>query len=80
MLGTIGEQHRMDGTVISDAVNLASRIESLTKAYKVGILISQFTRERLANPDAYDIRLVDTVTVKGKTHPVSLYQVCGLAA
>jgi class 3 adenylate cyclase len=80
MLGTIGEQHRMDGTVISDAVNLASRIESLTKTYKVGILISQFTCERLAEPGAYDIRLVDTVTVKGKSQPVSIYQVCGRAA
>ena len=45
MLGTIGEKHRMDGTVISDAVNLASRIESLTKDYHVGLLISQFTVE-----------------------------------
>jgi class 3 adenylate cyclase len=80
MLGTIGEQHRMDVTVISDAVNLASRIESLTKTYKVGILISQFTRERLVDPGAYDIRPIDTVTVKGKTHAVSIYQVCGRAA
>jgi len=80
MLGTIGERHRMDGTVISDAVNLASRIESLTKTYKVGILIAQFTRERLADPGAYDIRLVDTVTVKGKSLPVSIYQVCGRVA
>ena len=43
MMGTIGEKHRMDGTVISDAVNLASRIESLTKTYHVGLLVSQYT-------------------------------------
>src|ERR1700722_4014378 len=48
MLGTIGEKNRMDGTVISDAVNLASRIESLTKEYHVGLLISQYTYEQLA--------------------------------
>ena len=49
MLGTIGEKNRMDGTVISDAVNLASRIESLTKEYHVGLLISQYTYEQLAD-------------------------------
>ena len=46
MMGTIGEKHRMDGTVISDAVNLASRIESLTKTYHVGLLVSQYTVEQ----------------------------------
>jgi class 3 adenylate cyclase len=75
MLGTIGEQHRMDGTVISDAVNLGSRIESLTKVYKVGILISQYTYERLADPQAYDIRPIDIVVVKGKTRPVTIFEV-----
>ncbi len=75
MLGTIGEQHRMDGTVISDAVNLGSRIESLTKIYKVGILISQYTYERLAEPEAYDIRPIDVVVVKGKTQPVTVFEV-----
>lgn len=79
MLGTIGESHRMDGTVISDAVNLASRVEALTKTYALGVLISQFTRDSLARPEDYDIRLVDTVTVKGKTRPVSIFQVCGFA-
>jgi class 3 adenylate cyclase len=75
MLGTIGEKHRMDGTVISDAVNLASRIESLTKVYRVGLLISQYTYEQLADPKAYDIRPIDIVVVKGKTLPVTIFEV-----
>lgn len=75
MLGTIGEQHRMDGTVISDAVNLGSRIESLTKVYKVGVLISEFTYAHLADPRAYDIRPIDIVVVKGKTRPVTIFEV-----
>src|SRR5580693_1204176 len=75
MLGTIGEKHRMDGTVISDAVNLASRIESLTKEYHVGLLISEYTYEQLADPKAYDIRPIDVVVVKGKTRPVTIFEV-----
>lgn len=78
MLGTIGEKHRMDGTVISDAVNLASRVESLTKDYGVPLLISEFTREELADPAAYDIRPVDVVVVKGKTQPVAIHAVRAL--
>ena len=65
----------MDGTVISDAVNLASRIESLTKDYHVGLLISEYTYEQLADPRAYDIRPIDVVVVKGKTRPVTLFEV-----
>ncbi|MEW6497045.1 MAG: adenylate/guanylate cyclase domain-containing protein [Cyanobacteriota bacterium] len=75
MLGTVGEQNRMDGTVISDAVNLASRLESLTKNYRVSLLISNHTFSRLQNPADYAIRMIDQVQVKGKSERVTVYEV-----
>jgi class 3 adenylate cyclase len=75
MLGTVGGQNRMDGTVISDAVNLASRVESLTKNYGVALLITQETYSRLENPSQYAIRTLDTVKVKGKSEAVTVYEV-----
>ncbi|MBL0387799.1 AAA family ATPase [Tumebacillus sp. ITR2] len=75
MLGTLGGNHRMDSTVISDAVNLASRMEDLTKVYGVPLLISEHTYVRLVDPNRYCIRILDRVKVKGKTEPVSVYEV-----
>ena len=75
MMGTIGELHRMDGTVISDAVNLASRVESLTKVYRTGMLLTQYTYDHLADPGAHAIRPIDVVVVRGKTRPVVLFEV-----
>jgi len=75
MLGTVGGKNRMDGTVISDTVNLASRVESLTKGYRVNLLITEQTYLELSDPSAYQIRIIDNVQVKGKSHKVTIYEV-----
>ncbi len=75
MLGTIGEQHRMDTTVISDAVNLAARMEGLTKYYGVSLIVSDMTFSTLSNSTQYHSRFLDKVQVKGKAHPISIYEV-----
>jgi signal transduction histidine kinase/class 3 adenylate cyclase/ActR/RegA family two-component response regulator len=75
MLGTVGGKNRMDGTVISDAVNLASRLEDLTKNYGVSLLISHHTLTRLHNFDEYSIRFIEQVKVKGKLQAVAVFEV-----
>ena len=74
-IGTIGERGRMEGTVISDAVNVASRIQEMTKMYGVPLLISDETYHSLENPSKYRLRKIDRVKVKGKTEPVTVWEV-----
>ena len=75
MLGTIGEEERMETTVISDIVNLGSRLEELTKVYGADILVSEEVMERLEDREAFETRFLDVIQVRGKTIPVSIYEV-----
>jgi tetratricopeptide (TPR) repeat protein len=65
----------MDGTVISDSANLASRLENLTKEYGVSLLITHHTLARLDNPTEYNIRFIEQVKVKGKSKAVAVFEV-----
>jgi class 3 adenylate cyclase len=74
MLGTLGETNRMEGSVISDSVNLASRLESVNKIYKTDIIISEETIKNL-DKNLFNSRLIDIVTVKGKNKPIKIYEI-----
>lgn len=75
MLGIVGGHGRMDGTVVSDAVNLASRVEGLTKIYGASIIISQDTLIKLEDPGRYNYRFLDVVKVKGKKEAVYIFEI-----
>ena len=74
MLGTLGESDRMEGSVISDAVNIAARLESLTKLYKTPLLVSEETLLKIENLKV-ETRLIDKVAVKGKEKPILVHEV-----
>jgi len=74
MMGTIGVKSRMDGTVISDAVNLASRLEELNKRYGTSMIISEDTLRNLSDPEKYHYRFLSKVSVSGKEQSNSIYE------
>ncbi len=74
--GNIGSERRMEYTVIGDAVNVASRLESSTKELGMNVLISEETYERTKH--AIRARPIGEITVKGRAQPVQTYEVLGL--
>jgi len=73
LVGNIGSQEKADPTVIGDAVNLASRLEALTRTYPVDILVGERAAELIR--DQFNLRSVALVQVKGKTEPVEVFTV-----
>ncbi|MDR1418997.1 MAG: hypothetical protein LBI86_01360 [Treponema sp.] len=75
MLGVVGIYTRMQNTVFSDSVNLASRVETLTKAFRISVAISGQTFQRLEDSGSYKYRFLGKVRVKGKGEPTSVFEI-----
>ncbi len=75
VIGTVGSDDRMDSTVLGDAVNLASRIESLTKQFGAQILISSTTYGLIAGDPTIPCREIGLVNVRGREKADTIYEV-----
>jgi len=73
IMGITGDENRMDAATISDTVNTASRLESLTKQYRANILLSDACLLQIEK-EKYDLRYLGLVQLKGKQEPLHIYE------
>jgi len=74
IMGITGDYDRMDACTISDTVNTASRVESLTKHYKSSILLSDASLQQMENTDDFDLRNLGLVQLKGKLSSINVHE------
>ncbi len=74
IMGITGDQDRLDATTIADTVNTASRLESLTKFYKVDILLSEASVNNLIDSNAFHLRNLGHVQLKGKVEATKIIE------
>jgi signal transduction histidine kinase/class 3 adenylate cyclase len=74
IMGITGDEKRMDAAIISDTVNTASRIESLSKHYQARILLSEASLQGLPEPETFNFRFLGKVRVKGKNNTLKIYE------
>jgi hypothetical protein len=73
-MGITGDYDRMDACTISDTVNTASRVESLTKHYKASILLSDASLKQIENTNDFHLRNLGFVQLKGKLSSINVHE------
>ena len=74
IMGIIGDRDRADPATLADTVNVASRIEGLTKYFGSKILISEDTYNKLEHPESYNLRSLCKIQLKGKSKALTMYE------